>query len=351
MVAATATERVTLAQVARQAGVTPATASQVLNDRPNCWASEATRSRIVAAATALGYRPNLAARSLRSGRTHTIGMVATALGLAAPRNRVAGLDAAAMQAGYTVMMSFNANSPEWEDRLIRRHLDRGADALVVYPAKEGPHTELRRLVAAGFPLVTLDGAGQLELECDDVSPDYALAGKLQVQHLLELGRCRIAILRPEPSAWINNQREAGALAALADAGQAPQVLRFCRPAVREEPTADDIYLPLRDCLSQHLEQFDALVSYDTPAALAVRALHELGRRIPADVAVIGAGNGLLASHGTFPLSSIDTGDDWIGHQAFGLLAERLAGTRPATAPRRLLVAPRLVVRRSTVATA
>lgn len=344
------TQRTTLAQVAARAGVNPATASQVLNGRKNCWASEATRRRIREAARALGYRPNLAARSLRSGRTMTVGLITTALWLGSARNRINGLDEAAGRAGYAVMMTFNANSPEVEDKLIRRHLDRGVDGLVIYSAETGEHTELRRLVERGFPVVTLDGADRLDFECDDVSPDYLATGRLQARHLLDCGRRRVCIGNATPAARINDIREEGVRRALADAGApAPTRMNIVRPGEHEIPPAEVVYGPVRDYVAAHLGEFDAVVAYDSIAALTARALLELGARIPEDVAIVGAGNSVLASYGVFPLTTVETADLWIGQQALDLLLERIGETDRTDGFRRIRSQPRLIVRESTVA--
>jgi hypothetical protein len=90
-----ALRRITLADVAKQAGVSRVAVCEVLNNRPNCWASEATRQRIRDAAEALEYRPNLAARALRMGRTQVIGLVSPGFFTYSPYSRADGLTEAA----------------------------------------------------------------------------------------------------------------------------------------------------------------------------------------------------------------------------------------------------------------
>lgn len=338
--------RVRLVDVATKAGVNYATASQVLNDRPNCWASEATRTRIREAAEALGYRPNLAARALQSGRTHVVGLVSPGF-LGDLHSRPGGFNDAAAKADYTVSLSSHANDSESEDLVIRRLIDRGVDGLAVYPVDTGPHAELRRLVESGFPVVTFDGANLLDFPCDDVSVDYEAVGRLQADCLLRLGRRRICLANAVPEARINVIRDEAVRRELARAGAPrPIEMRMRRLLMLEMMEAEHWDAPLRAFLTSHRGKIDGVISIDSLASLSVRVLQELGLRVPEDVAVVGGGNSFLASYGAMPLTSISTEDDAAGVTAFGLLMDRIDGR--ADGPFRRVTSPaKLIVRKST----
>jgi LacI family transcriptional regulator len=335
-----ARRRITLDQVARRARVDKATASQVLNDRPNCWASEKTRKRIREAAEALAYRPNLSARALRAGVSHVIGVVAPG----AIVTRIDGLTRAAAKADYTVALSSHHNDSESEDLVIRRLLDRGVDGLAVYPVDPGPHTELRRLVETGFPVVTFDGANLLDFPCDDISVDYAAVGRLQVQHLLELGRRRICLASPQPEARINVIRETAVRDVLRRLGEpSPLDMRIDRSMMSDPSDVESLTRQIRGFFAAHPGAFNAVLGFDAVASLVIRVLHQQGRRVPGDVAVIGTGNGELATFGTIPLTSITTADDEAGARAFDLLMERVQGR--ARGPFRRLTTPATLIAR------
>lgn len=343
------TRRTTLADVALHAGVSLSTVSQVINNRPTCWVSQQTRERVMKSVKALGYRPNLAARALRSGTTLTLGMITTGLGLGSTHNRFMGLDEAAAEGGYTVMLSFHPNTAETENRLIRRHLDRGVDGLVVYPSEPGPHPELQSLADGNFPLVTFDGAALLNFSCDDVTPDYEALGRLQASHLLELGRLRFCMANALPAARVHTLREAGACAAIAAAGaKAPLFMNIERPGDKELAPLETVDRPLRTFLHAHRGRFDAVIAKDSVAALVVRNLLEMGVRVPEDVAVIGAGDWLVAEYNTLPISTVSTREDLSGREAFRLIRERLSGIVPAGEVRRVQPPLQLLVRASTV---
>lgn len=341
--------RVTLADVAKKAGVDSATASQVLNDRPNCWASETTRQRIRAAAETLGYRPLLAARSLRSGQSHVIGFISPGFAISLPKSRAGGLTDAAAKSGYAVTVSSHANTSESEDFLIRQLLDRGVDGLAVYPVDPGPHTELRRLAQSGFPVVTFNGAALLDFECDDVSVDFEAVGRMEAWHLLELGRRCICLVNTIPEARIHLLREAAVQRELERAGAPPPlIIRVPISGTRERDEAERLEGPTRTLLAQHRGAFDGVIGKDYMATLTIRALQEMGLRVPEDVAVMGVEDSMLASYGVVPLTSTNTDEDLAGAKAFGLLMDRISG-RTKGHYRRLTNPAKLIGRKSTQA--
>lgn len=339
--------RVTLTDVAEKAGVNRATASLVLNNRPNCWASEATRRRIRKAATTLGYRPNLAARALRSGRAYVIGFASPGISIASAHSRAGGITDAAADSNYTITLSSHSNDSESEDVVIQRLVDRGVDGLAVYPVDPGLHEELRRLIESGFPVVTFEGENLLDFECDDISVDVQEVGRMQARHLIELGHRRICLANTVPEARITVLRQDAIRQVLTQAG-APTPLEMRLPGTREREVveAEALLSPMRTFIEKHRGAFDAIIGSDYTASLAVRILHELGLRIPQDVAVVGGGDSILTSYGEVPLTSINAENDAAGAQAFGLLMDRIEG-RWTGGYRRLINPARLIVREST----
>lgn len=329
------------------AGVGRPTASKVLNGKDNCWASEETRERIRAAALALGYRPNLSARALYSGQSRVIGLVSPGFAVSSTNSRPAGLTNAAFASDYTVTLSSHPNDSNSEDHVIRRLIDRAVDGMAVYPVDVGPHAELRRLIQQGYPVVTFDGAALLDFQCDDISADYIAIGRLQARHLLEVGRRRICIARALPEARINAIRNTGIQQELSACGAPPPLLMDIHRPAAEFEDAEAICDGIKAFVQQHGDEFDAVVSYDSVANLVIRTILKLGFHVPKDVAVIGAGDTILSTYGTIPLTSVCTRDAWAGEQAFELMMARLRTPR-ATIPFRRITSPaELVIREST----
>lgn len=340
-------QRITLNNVAEKASVSLSTVSKVLNDRPDCWASEATRRRIRSAAEELGYRPNLAARGLRSGRSRVVGLVSPGFHTSAIHSRPGSLNQAAAEADYTVTLISHPNNSDAEDHVIQRLLDRGVDGMVVYPVDRGPHRELKRLVEHGFPIVTFDGAVLLDFECDDISNDYGEIARIQVRHLLDISCQRICIVRAIPEARINVIRNQWIHKELRSAGApAPLVMTIHRKAHAEIPDPESTFAEIGACIRRHAGSFDAIVSYDSIASLVIRGLLENGLRVPDDISVIGVGDSMIASYGVIPLTSVETQNEWTGAKAFELLLSRIHG-KAGDRYIRLTAGATLVERKST----
>jgi len=340
--------RVTLAQVATKAGVSSATASQVLNNRPNCWASLETRTRIHNAARELGYRPNLTARSLRAGRTQSIGVITPVFYIGTHHNRSTGIFQAARDANYAVLYSVHSNQPEMEEKLIQLQLDKGVDGLIVQPSDRGGHPELRRLVDMGFPVVTIDGSCGLPFDCPDVSADYTEAGKLQAAHLLEMGRRRIALANMLPATYMNAVREDAFRQEIEKAGLPPPLLMDIEcPPDCEMPSHEPLEKALTDFINSHRGQFDAIAGCDCAMSIAIRVLMRMGIAIPDEVALIGAGDTPLARYSVLPITTVSVNDEWIGTEAFSMLTNMIEGPPRLTFPSRFSQ-PSLIVRASTI---
>jgi LacI family transcriptional regulator len=317
-------ERPTLMSVAKAVGCSVSTVSAVLAERPGSWASEQTRRRVLDAANALGYRPNVVARSLRGGRTQTLGLLTGALNIEITAAKVAAFEEAAREAGYVTMMAFSPNSPAMEDHLVAKMIDRSIDGLVVYPTETGDHTELRRLAERGFPLVTLEGAGRTDLACDDVIVDYRAAGRLQVQHMLEIGRRRLVQINTYPTCYTKDELRRGAVEAARKANIELRLADFEVPAAIGGLISDDICCHVGSILKDLRGKIDGLISTDHMAAAAIRCALELGIDVPGDLAIMGSDGSTISANCAIPLSTVAQPVEVIGRKLFELLQARIA---------------------------
>ncbi len=340
--------RMTLAQVARQSGVAVSTVSHILNDRPSCYASQETRDRVINAARELGYRPNLAARALRGGKTFTLGVITTALDVEVSVMRCSWFEQAARDNGYLTILSFNPNDAASEDRLILWLRDRSVDAIALHPSELGDHIELRALVDEGFPVMTFDGRELVDFPVDDVSVDYALGGQLQARHLLEIGRKRVCIAEGVRSCNVVDQRVNPMIETLRAGGAEPYRLKL--DAGNEQRSSRQAILTYQQMLAflrENHTRFDAVAAVgDMYGLAALRAASELGLRVPQDLAVIGFDGMIAAESNTIPMTTIEHPEQAAGELGFAVLAERLDGVRKKVRQER--VPPKLVVRASTV---
>jgi LacI family transcriptional regulator len=200
-------KRTTLKEVAHRAGVSPTTASFVLNETPGAAISAATRARVLDVARELDYLPSAAARSLVSGETKTLGLVMLRADLllvdAFVPQLLYGLNHVARRAGYTVQVEGidavagddGAPAAEDDDPYLRMIQARGLDGLVVLDPRHGD-ANLARRIAGGTPIVTLGtvpGADPYRVVSDE-----AAGMRRAAEHLLHGGRRRVAHLTFSP---------------------------------------------------------------------------------------------------------------------------------------------------------
>ena len=339
--------RTTIRQVAAEAGVAMATVSGILNQRTDCYASEATRQRVLATVRKRGYKASPMALALHGKPTGTLGLIVP--GIDIPLVMFPVFEMTARQHGYTTFLVCTEDEPELEDQAIRGLVDRYVDAIAIVPAEQGTHTELRRLASEGFPIVTWDGAGRLDFAVDDVSIDQFHGGCLQAQHLLEIGRQRVCVLNTVGMRYVNKLKVAGLEHTLAAAGCAPATrMNLSMPIHTRQHWEIGEFTQIMDFLRAHRGEFDALASIgDLLAVVAMRSAIELGIRVPEELAVIGFNDIALASQVAPSLSTIRDPGELMGETAFQLLQERLSGERKHDDLRQVSLKPELRVRRST----
>lgn len=328
--------RATLAVVARDAGVSVASASRVLNGLPS---SPAMVEKVRASATALGYRPNVMARSLKVQRTDQLAFAMSDVGNPVYVAMMRAVEAATRDEGYRLMVSSIAADPDAVIELMRSLRHGYADGLILSPLRvtESLLAELHR---PAVPTVVI-GTVPATVPVDNVRANSAGAVRLALDHLSCVGRRRVAFINgpvdtvPGSARARAFERNVRRLGLAADA------------ALRVE--ADDFTLPAgRTAAAQLLGQarFDAVLGgNDLLAIAAMQVLREAGIRVPDDVAVVGMDDTELATVTTPTLTSVSLGSGRRGQLAAQLLLERV---HDADLPvRRVTVQPELHTRAST----
>lgn len=324
-----------LADVARLAGVSHQTVSRVVNGHPNV--STGTRSRVESAITALGYRPNAAARSLATGRTHSIGVVAGELGQFGPSKMLVGIQAAAREAGYMVnIVALKDYSVETVHEAVNSLLHHGVEAL----AAIAPHTSaLQALtrISTGVPLATVGGtatgAGA------GVAADQEQGTEAAVRHLVSLGHRRIAHLAG-PLDWTDaSRRLASWERALRAEGLEPaQVLNGDWSAGSGYQAGLDFRLDSGTTA--------VFASNDQMALGFMKALRERGCVVPADFSVVGVDDVPEAAFYEPALTTVRQDFETVGRSCVQHLLGQLSDDGTALP---LLVPSTLILRGSTAA--
>ncbi|WP_434316598.1 LacI family DNA-binding transcriptional regulator [Leifsonia sp. P73] len=333
---------VTLHDVARLAGVSIKTVSNVVNDHP--YVRDETRRRVLDAIAALGYTPNLSARSLRSGRTNVIALMIPDLRNAYFAELADAVMRAAAGHGLSVLIEQFGDDREHEIAALRRPRPQLVDG-VLYSVLALDQDDEDVIAAMPVPVVLL-GERIFTGPRDHVTMRNTEGARAATEHVLGLGRRRVVALGAHPGEVIGSAalRLDGYRAALAAAGI---------------PSGEELIVPvgswlrrngaeaMRDLLASGVG-FDAVVAFNDAIALgALRALQEAGLRVPEDVALIGFDDIDETRYSMPTLSTIDPGRGEIARTAVDLLVRRIEGGDAPFEPDRILVPYRLLPREST----
>jgi DNA-binding LacI/PurR family transcriptional regulator len=328
----------TLADIARELGISKMTVSRAINNHPEINAE--TRERVLAVARRMKYQPNQHARALITNRSHLLGMVAPDLMHSYFAEILRGVESVARAAKLRILV---CNTYEDADNEIAEveALRQRTDGLIVASSLSPEQGQAyRKLIKDGLKLVLVDRLLE-NLGCPTVSADNVRVGMIATEHLISLGYRRIGHLRGA-SASVAGERLEGYRRALAK-----HKLRFDKSLVRECGFIEDQgYEAMRAWIAEG-DLPEAVFAVNDPAAIgAVRALTEAGYRIGHDVAVVGAGNIHYGDMLSVPLTTVAWPTAEIGSQAARLLIEMIEGSGAPRPPQNVVLTPELVARRS-----
>lgn len=330
-----------LKDIANDLGLSVVTVSKVLRDHPDI--GKETRKRVLKRMKELNYQPNLAARSLITGRTWTIGLVVPDLLHPFFASIAQEISAEIRKKGYSMFISSSDDDPELEQQEIAQLLARRVDVLLI-ASSQWTVESFRRIEEQKIPYILLDRqfAG---LECNFVGVDDRAIGLLATAHLIAQGCKHIAHIRgPEISTALG--RLEGYKQALASCQMTPLPGHIVSIGTSGDHRGERGGYEATARLLANKIPPDGIFCFNDPVALGtMRAILDAGLRIPQDVAVIGCGNLSYSDFLRVPLSSIDQGSTAIG-KAAAALALKLASAKKPVRPRSELIAPHLVARAS-----
>ncbi|MGM4984166.1 MULTISPECIES: LacI family DNA-binding transcriptional regulator [Rhizobium] len=321
---------VTVADVARAAKVSKATAARVLGGYG--VVSDKIRAQVTAAAAALEYRPNELARSMTTGKSGIIGVVVGDIENAFFSLAVRGISDVARMAGFNVIIANSGEELEAEKSAVDLLIGKRVDGLIVTPARCDRMEHLRDIRRVGVPLVLFDRSIP-ELGVDSVTGDDFDAAATATRYLLDAGHRHIAYIsamdaadeRLTDSRELSNsavrERVEGVLKAQAAAGiEDPQ--RYVRLGATDQARTDAVVKHLL----QEMPVPTALVASDSLVGLRVfKSLQALGLSIPADISMISFLDADWTTVTTPPITVVDQPVYEMGKKAAERLISRLNG--------------------------
>jgi LacI family transcriptional regulator len=343
---------VTIRDVAKESGFSSTTVSIVLNNAPLArYIPAATKKRIERAAQKLGYRPNQFARSLRSKRSHTVGVMVFDMTDPFCTLILRGIENTLYQASYLPILTDVHNEGSRFERYLEMLLDRRIEALIVIANWVFLDINLLAdLEKSSIPTAMIG----CELKTDSISSvivDNELGGHIAIEHLHSLGHRKVAIIRGPKALTDSSPRWRGIRNFAKESGlELDSRLILDMPESRDPISSFESGFKLTEDLLRQKRSFTAMLAFDDMSAFgAIRALNRAGIRVPEQCSVIGFDDVATSAIYTPSLTTVRQPMETMGASAVGVVLDGINAVleKRELSPSHRRVAPELVVREST----
>ena len=325
----------TISDVAKRAGVSPVTVSRVINRADHV--NPSTRKKVERAIKELGYVPNVVARSLRSKRTRTLGLLVPDITDWCWATVARGVEDSAQSRGYSLFLCNTDENPDKQRHYLDVVLGQRVDGVIIAP-HDSDADSLSDLRSQNMPLVVVDRRIQ-GWDVDTVCTDSASGSRALTRHLIELGHKRIAVLSGPPTTSTAQERVAGYCMALIEVG-IPVDPRLIKHGEFRSVSGERLTHQLLDGGTNPTAVFAAS---NTMARGVMNALEKRGLRIPEDIALV-CFDDVADASSFFPFLTVVVQPAYdMGTNAAQLLFSRL-GSQSSRQPRHVVLPTRLVKR-------
>ena len=336
---------VTIRDIAKATGLSIATVSLTLNNAGRRIPAS-TQERIMRTARRLGYFPNLQARSLRSNRTHSIGVLVFDITDPYCALIIRGIENSLYESGYMPIVSDLQNNPKRLRQCTQMLMERRVEGLIAIANPVHLGTDIGSLVQQfNVPTVAV-GSRSKDDSYGSVVVDNQLGTRLLMEHLIALGHRDFAIITGPKAMTDSAPRWQGIKRCLRDKGLQIDAELIAEIRARNS-SYEEAYLLTQELLSCN-KPFTALVAFDDLTAFAaIGALSHAGKRIPEDCSVAGFDDIPGAAFYNPPLTTVHQKLEQQGVHAAGIVEAMLYDKRRSLAPAHETVTPTLVIRKST----
>ena len=341
----------TIRDVARESRCSPTTVSIVLNNAPLAnYIPEETKSRIKQVAEELGYQPNLFARSLRSNRSHTIGVIVYDISDPYSTQILRGIEKSLYEIGYLPILADIQNSDSRFRNYLNILLQRRVEGLILFsnPSYIDVDKEFERVPEKRkVPTVLIGRESRLDT-FSSVVVNNEEGGRMAIQHLFALGHRKIAFVKG-PEIFLDSRQRWKDISTFAK--ECGLVIDRDLVVELKQPSASyEEGYRLTQQLLERGQSFTGLVAFDDMTAYgAIRALKTEGREVPRDCSVTGFDDTSGAAFYNPPLTTVRQPMETLGTLSVGILAEAIQASLQQKVSSRVqrVVAPELIVRDST----
>lgn len=329
---------VTLKELAKRLGLSPATVSLVINGSPVADSiPQETKDRILAAVRKYKYRPSFFARSLRAQRSFTIGVMVPEVSDGYSASVMSGIEDHLLQEGYFYFVVSHRHRPDLIDEYPRLFLERSVDGLI---AVDTPWT-----LPLSIPVVTVSGHNRVK-GVTNIVLDHVRAAEVALRHLAQLGHRRMAFIKGQEFSsdtevrWNNIEKVASDM-------DIPISSALVAQLQGDSPSPEPGYEATKKLLAAQ-EPFTALFAFNDISAMgAIRALREAKLRVPDDVSVIGFDDIQSAGYQNPGLTTVRQPMREMGRIAAETLVSRIRRSESDSSQPEITVEPQLVVRGTT----
>jgi LacI family transcriptional regulator len=337
-------KRVTIKEVAREAGVSTQTVSRVVNERPDV--APETRERVLRVIQELEYHPSALARSLIQQRSYTLGVVIAGLKYIGPSRTLNGITAKAEELGYTLLLK---EQPRFESNnvhpLLQSLLARQVDGIIWAVPEVGENREwVQELDSLPVPMVFLAMEARPDLTIVSVN-NYG-GGKMATEHLLQTGCRKIGHISGPLDWWEARQRKQAWQDTLGSAGI--QVSK--RHWVEGNWSSSSGEQAIEHLFQQYPEMDGIFVANDQMAISVLLAASRRGIKVPEQLGVVGFDGIVESAYLWPPLTTVSQDQQLVGSLAVEEVINLVEANRrnKPLAPRKIVVEPELIVRESTL---
>lgn len=314
---------VTLHDVAKEAGVHSSTVSRALDPTKSDRVKTSTRERIMEVADRLGYRPDMVARGLQSGRTGTVGVVVTDLGNTFVTPLIHGISAAIEKAEALSVVAETQDDHIRLSGILDHMLSRRVDGIVVTAARTGDRAILE--TANRLAPIVLASRPLENTPLRQVTHDNERGGRLAAEHLKALGHRTVAQLEG-PSDVLNFPRRTKGFRSVVESSGMNEIIV---PDRAETPTMEEGQRLMELLLETSTDLPTAVFAHNDLMAIgALTILRARGLRVPEDISLVGYNDMPLIGHLSPPLTTIRYNSFEVGQRAGGMMVDLLSGEEP-----------------------
>jgi LacI family transcriptional regulator len=336
-------KRTTIYDIAQKLNVTPSSVSRALNN--SNYVNEATKKLILKTAEELNYKRNTMASNLRKGQSKTIGVVVPRINQNFFANVIAGIEDATYKQGYNLIICQSNESYEKEVQSVNTLINQHVDCIVISVSIESNnHKHLQNVIDQNIQLIQFDRVAE-ELETLKVINDNEQASFEAVDHMIEQGYKRIALLEGPQNVDIFRQRKKGYLQALAK-HNIPVIDELIventwTKELGAKGTRQLLSLPQPpDAIFASVSDFSALGVLEVATAMNIK--------VPSQLGICGYSNEDFTEITSPSITTIDQFSFYMGKTVANLYFQEMENNDTIVVPKIISIKPKLIIRSSTM---